>query len=131
MDPLLELQAAVIARLRSWPAVQSVVGNKVADIAPASWSMPFISLGPSTFTPDNAECVTGGEAMLQIDGWSDATVLSEMRILAEAIRSALVDWEPALTTNALVTFEHWRTDYISAEPLKHASVRFTAFIEQP
>lgn len=130
-DAINELQGAIITRLKANSGVIALVGSKVYDIPPAGVSMPYISIGPTNYNAQDADCIYGGEAMIQIDCWSDATVLSEMRSMADAVRRALRGWEPALTTNALVTFDHWRTDYIEDGALKHASVRYTAIIEEP
>ena len=75
--------------------------------------------------------MTSGNVMLQIDAWSEQRNLSEIRQLAEAIRSALRDWEPTLAVNALVALDHWRTDYINQGEIQHASIRYNAIVEQP
>jgi hypothetical protein len=54
-----------------------------------------------------------------------------MRDVANAVRLATRGWEPVLTANALVTFEYSRTDYIKDGAINHASIRYTAIIEQP
>lgn len=131
MDPVLELQGAIIARLRGFAAVTSIVEQRTYDIPPSNAPYPHISIGPSSYQSDDADCLTSGEVMIQIDAWSEARALSEVRRMADAIRSALRDWHPALAVNALVTLDHWRTDYINEGEIQHASVRFTAIIEQP
>lgn len=131
MDPTLELQGAIISRLRGFAAVTSIVEQRTYDIPPSNAPYPHISIGPSSYQSDDADCLTSGEVMIQIDAWSEARALSEVRRMADAIRSALRDWEPTLATNALVTFDHWRTDYLNEGEVQHASVRFNAIIEQP
>lgn len=131
MDPTLELQGAIISRLRSFAAVTSIVGQRTYDIPPSNAPYPHISIGPSSYQSDDADCLTIGEVMIQVDAWSEARALSEVRRMADAVRSALRDWHPDLTTNALVTFDHWRTDYLNEGEVQHASIRFTAIIEQP
>lgn len=132
VDPVLELQGAIISRLKATPAVTAIVGHRVADIPKPEWaSLPYISIGASNYQTDNFDCIVGGDIMIQIDCWSVATVLSEVRLLAGAVRAALHGWEPTLTTNALVTFDHWRTDYVRSPPINQASIRYTAIIEEP
>lgn len=132
MDPTLELQVAIIARLKATPAVTAIVGQRVADIPKPEWaSLPYISIGASNYQTDNFDCIVGGDIMIQIDCWSVATVLSEVCLLAGAVRAALRGWEPTLTTNALVTFDHWRTDYVRSPPINQASIRYTAIVEEP
>lgn len=128
-DPVLELQGAIIARLKANAGVTALVSNRVADIPPDTWAKPYIAIGPSNFIPDDYDCIDGGEAMIQIDCWSDATVLSQVRQMADAVRIALKNWTPTLATNRAVSFEHLRTDYIQNGAIKQASVRFTAIID--
>ena len=132
MDPTLELVGAIIARLKAFSAVSAIVSDRVHDSPPPDYPYPHISIGPSSYQSDDADCLISGEVMVQIDAWSNQGLTkSEVRRMAEAIRSALRDWHPTLTTNALVTLEHWRTDYLRDGEIQHASVRFNAIIEQP
>lgn len=132
MDPTLELVGAIIARLRASSAVSAIVSDRVHDSPPPDYPYPHISIGPSSYQSDDADCLISGEVMVQIDAWSkQGLTKSEVRRMADAIRAALRDWHPTLTTNALVTLEHWRTDYLRDGEVQHASVRFNAIIEQP
>lgn len=130
-DPVLEMQGAIIARLKANSAVTALVGTRIADIPQSTWSKPYISIGPSNYVAELVDCIDGGEVMIQIDCWSDATVLSQVRQVADAVRRALRNWEPTLATNALVSFEPWRTDFITDGNLKQAALRYTAIVEEP
>ena len=130
-DPVLEIQGAIIARLKANSEVTALVGSRVGDIPQAGWVKPFISIGPSTYGAELVDCIDGGEVMIQVDCWSEATVLSQVRQVADAVRRALRNWEPALATNALVSFEAWRTDFVTDGTLKQASLRYTAIVEEP
>lgn len=129
-DPVLELQGAIIARLKANSAVTALVGTRIADIPQSTWAKPYISIGPSNYVAELVDCIDGGEVMIQIDCWSDATVLSQVRQVADAVRRALRNWEPTLATNALVSFEPWRTDFIADGNLKQAALRYTAIVEE-
>lgn len=130
MDPVLEIQGAIIARLKADAGVSSLVAQRVYDIPPATAAKPYISIGPSNYATEDADCIYGGEVMIQVDAWSEATVLSEVRRIADAVRKAIRSADLSLTTNALVTFDHWRTDYVIDGALKQASVRFTGIVEE-
>ncbi|MQB20543.1 DUF3168 domain-containing protein [Agrobacterium tumefaciens] len=130
-DPVLELQGAIIARLKANSAVAALVGNRIGDIPQSAWAKPYISIGPSNYIAELVDCIDGGEIMMQVDCWSDATVLSEVRQIADAVRRALRNWEPLLATNALVSFEPWRTDFITDGAIKQAALRFNAIVEEP
>ncbi|MCZ7855047.1 DUF3168 domain-containing protein [Agrobacterium salinitolerans] len=130
-DPTLELQGAIIARLRANSAVSALVGNRIADIPKSTWAKPYISIGPSNYVAELIDCIDGGEVMMQIDCWSESTTMKEIRDIADAVRRALRNWEPDLATNAIVTFDPWRTDFIRDGALKQASLRYTAIVEEP
>lgn len=130
-DPVLELQGSIIARLRANSAVTALVANRVADIPQAAWAKPYISIGPSNYVAELVDCIDGGEVMIQIDCWSESTTMKEVRDIADAVRRALRNWEPTLATNAIVTFDPWRTDYIRDGAIKQASLRYTAIVEEP
>lgn len=129
-DPTLELQGAIIARLRVDADLTAIVGQRIGDIPQSTWVKPYVSIGPSNYVIDDVDCVNGGEVMIQVDCWSEATVLSEIRRVAGAVRAALKGWEPTLATNAVVSFDHWRTDHVTNGALKHASLRYTAIVEE-
>lgn len=142
MDPTLELQGAIIARLRADAALAALVGKttgglvKVFDYVPGGTTEPYVSLGPTSFTQEDAECIDGGEVIIQIDAWSLGETnapggSTQVRKMADAIRRSLHRHEFALTQNALVEFEHWRTDCLRDGESTHASVRFTGFVETP
>lgn len=130
-DPTLELQGAIIARLKANAAVTALVGNRIADIPQSTWAKPYISIGPSNYVAELIDCIDGGEVMIQVDCWSESTTMKEIRDIADAVRRALRNWDPPLATNALVSFEPWRTDFITDGALKQAALRYTAIIEEP
>lgn len=130
-DPVLEIQGAIIARLKANSDVTALVGTRIADIPQSTWAKPYISIGPSNYIAELVDCIDGGEVMIQVDCWSDSPVLSQVRQIADAVRRALRKWEPTLATNALVSFEPWRTDFITDGNLKQAAMRYTAIVEEP
>ena len=130
-DPVLELQGAIIARLKSASPVVALVADRVADIPKPTWiEVPYISIGPSNYQNENVTCIRGGEVMIQLDCVSVSGSMLEVRRMAAAVRDALHEWEPVLASAAVVTFEHWRTDYIRDGALKQASIRYTATVEE-
>lgn len=130
MDPVLDLQGAIIARLRSDAGVAALVGQKIYDVPPESATEPYISIGPSSYQEEYTDCIVGGEVFIQLDAWSTQPSQNEVRKMAHAVRQAMRA-EFTLMTNALVSLEHWRTDYLVDGSSKHASIRFTGFVEEP
>lgn len=137
-SPSFELQSALITRLRADAAVTSFVGQKVYDLAPADPSAgptveaPYISMGPSDETSDDAECIDGFEITFQIDVWSRERGYHEARKIADAVRASL-GADLTLSANALVTMEHRTTRYMRDPDgiTSHAAMTFTAIVEQP
>ncbi len=138
MDPTLELQGAIVTRLKAYTDLTDIVGARIYDEVPVNDHgevspaiFPYVSIGPTSAFSDNAECVITDDITFQIDAWSIDVGMPQVRRLAHAIRSAFRDYEFSLTENALVLFEHDRTDYLRDSDVKHASIRFTAVVEQP
>lgn len=132
MDPVLELQAAMLARMKAYaPLTAMVTAAKIYASVPTNATGTYVSVGPSNVFQDDADCIYSASCMIQIDVWSDAG-MGTVRQISDAVRRAFRGYEPTLTTNALVTFEHERTDYLDADgSVQHGSIRFVADIEQP
>lgn len=137
MDPVLELQGAIIQRLRSNSALVALIGPRSYDNPPTNDQgqvspsiFPCVSVGPSSSTEDDADCVFSHDIVFQLDVWSIEPAQKQMRDVANAVRLALRGWEPPLSVNALVSFDYWRTDYIRDGNVNHAAIRYTAKIEQ-
>lgn len=132
-SPTLELQGAIVARLKAEAGVTGIVGQRIYDPVPAGAVFPYVSMGPREELSDDAECITGIEATMQIDAWSRSGGFSEVSRAADAVRDAIHGYEFNLTTNALVLFEH-RLTRIFRDPdgiTSHAAMTFTALVEQP
>lgn len=138
MDPVLELQGAIIQRLRSYAPLVALVGQRSYDNPPtddkgqvAPSIFPYVSIGPSSAEQANADCIYADDIVFQLDVWSLQPAQKQMRDIVDAVRKALRGWDPSFAVNALVTFEYWRTDYIKDGNINHASIRYTATVEQP
>lgn len=127
----LELQGAIVARLKAVSAVTALIGQRVYDAVPASPTFPYVSFGPSDELADNAECIHADEVTFQIDAWSRAVGFPEVRQVGAAVRDALHEHEFNLTANAFVSFEH-RTTRVFRDPdgiTSHAAIEFRAIVE--
>jgi hypothetical protein len=136
VDPIYELKAAIIARLRADASVSAFVGNRIYDRPPAgSITPPYVSLGPWDATTDDAECIDAVEINGQIDVWSwganEAFGSAEASKIAGAIRKSLHEAEFSLTENALATMTHriTRMQRESDGATNRAIVTITAFVE--
>lgn len=128
----LELQGAIVVRLKAYAPLTALVGQRIYEDVPLKAVMPYVSLGPEQFVSENAECITGFEAFIQIDAWSTTVGQPQVKRIAEAIRTALNDFDLPLVDNALVSMQHRQTRFLRdpASGVNHAAVEFTSFIEQ-
>lgn len=132
-SPSLEIQGAIVARLKATAAITALVGTRVYDSVPAGASFPYITLGEGDETSDDVDCVDGFEISLDVDVWSRAPGFPEAKRISNEIRNALTDPPLTISDNALVYFNHRQTrtfrdpDGITS----HAVLTFEAFAEQP
>ena len=100
------LQAMVVTRLKADAAVTAIVGQKVYDKPPASVAAPYVSIGPSDYVPDDADCVDGRIETLQLDCWSQAQDgQREVKELTGAVKKSLHRYAGSLAVGALTSLE--------------------------
>jgi len=129
----LELQGAIVARLKAYAPLTALVAQRIYDDVPANAVTPYVSLGPDQVVSADADCLTGYEVTIQIDAWSTATGLPEVKRVSEAVRSALHGFDLSLTDNALLSIEHRQTRNLRDPDgvTNHAAIEFLAIVEQP
>jgi len=88
-DPSLPLQKAIVATLKADAAVMALVAGRIYDGVPANAVMPYVSLGTFQLLPDGGDCLDGGEAIIQLDGWAIGPASVEVKRLGAAIAHAL------------------------------------------
>jgi hypothetical protein len=139
-SPVLELQGAIVPRLKQTAAVTAICGSRVYDHVPRgangniSATMPFVGIASSDALTDDADCIRGSSVAINIDCWSDKPGFAEVQKLAEAVKQALHDDETlTLGDNALLYLTHNQTRFIRETDgiVSHAVLTFDAFIEQP
>ncbi len=132
-SPSLELQSAIVGRLKAFGALTAIIGTRVYDPVPKSPVFPYVSWGPDQSISDDADCITGFEVSIQIDAWSLAVGLPEVKRIAEAVRAALHDYDLPLIDNALVSIRHRQTQNLRDTDglTNHAVIEFVALVEQP
>jgi len=142
-SPTFELVATALARLRAAPAVMAFVGAKIYDRVPEKQdgtpnvTSPYISFGPVSGSPDDADCSDAVEVTFQVDVWSwgngEAYGSAECHKISDAVRRTLHNAEFALSANALVTLtcELFRILRDPDGVTNHGVVQFTAVVETP
>ena len=88
-DPSLELQKAIVAVLKADAAVNAIVGGRIYDGVPSNATKPYVSFGPFQLLPEHGDCLDGGEAILQLDGWATGPSTVQVKQLGTAIARAL------------------------------------------
>jgi Protein of unknown function (DUF3168) len=128
----LELQGAIVQRLKTDPAVTALIAGRVYDAVPSGAAFPYVTIGPTDSVEDDADCITGLDVAQQVDCWSRAVGFPEVKKIADAVRASLHDFDLVLTSNALVFFEH-RTTRITRDPdglTSHGILGFEASVER-
>ncbi len=131
MSPSLELQGAVVAALKGNATLAALIGDRVFDNVPTDAPYPYVSLGASWETPDDAECIDGMDVGFRIDVWSRAIGFAEARRIGDVVRRALHNADLSLSENALVMIQHERTD-VMRDPdglTSHVAIEFSAVVE--
>ncbi len=127
----LELQGAIVARLKGFAGLSAIVGSRIYDRVPVSFTFPYVTLGQDEENSDDAECITGFEVFIPINVWSQAVGMPEVKRAADQIRRALHDYDLPLTDNALVSLRHRQTAFRVDDGLAtNARVEFIALVEQ-
>lgn len=132
-DPDLELQGAIVQRLKADPAVTALINGRVYDSVPGNAVFPYVSYGPSDLVTDDADCITAFSGFHQLDAWSRGVGYPEVKKIANSVRIALHDADLALPTNALVFIEHRSTRYMRDPDglTNHAVIQLETVIEYP
>lgn len=132
-DPSLQLQKAIVARLKADTGVMAIVQGRIYDKVPPSAVKPYVSFGPFQLLPEHGDCLDGGEAFVTLDGWSNGnngTV--EIKTLGTAVAKALDLAELILDApQRLVEMTIEQTQYL-LEPdgiTTHAVITVHAFTE--
>lgn len=112
-DPSLELQKAIVARLKTDPGVDAIIAGRIFDAVPDGASKPYVSLGLFQLLPEHGDCLDGGEAFVTLDGWANGPDTVEVKRLGTALAKAL-DQAPLLldTPQRLVEITIEQTQYL-------------------
>lgn len=101
-----DLQRLIVARLKD--AVPSVAG-RVYDNPAETATMPYVSIGPSYWSTDDAECIEGRSEVIQIDIWASN------RPNKAAAKNA--------TDEVAAALKGWVSDALAMHPLRVVLVR--------
>ena len=88
-DPSLELQKAIVARLRADVDLTAIVAGRIFDQPPPNATFPYVTLGEADVVVQRAAFYDGSEVSMTIHGWSRAVGFPEVKRIAGAIRASL------------------------------------------
>jgi Protein of unknown function (DUF3168) len=94
-DPSLQLQKAIVARLKAG-ATGALVAGRIYDAVPGNAAKPYVSFGPFQLLPEHGDCLDGGEAFVTLDGWAAGPDTVQVKSLGTAIAADLDRAELAL-----------------------------------
>jgi hypothetical protein len=132
-SPSLELQIAIVSRLKATAAVMDLIADRVFDSVPEDAAFPYVTVGEGDETSDDVDCIDGFEISLDVDVWSREVGFPEAKAISDAVRRALKSPQLSISTNSLVYFRHRQTRFVRDPDGKtsHAVLTFEAFAEQP
>ncbi len=111
-DPSLPLQAAIVARLKEFSALTSLVGNRVYDAVPTNAAKPYINLDQPQVLPDKASCLDGAEVSYPVHGWSNGPASVEIKRLGAAVVAALDEHDLVVNGHRVVVLELEQLQYL-------------------
>ncbi|RHZ96464.1 DUF3168 domain-containing protein [Cereibacter sphaeroides] len=133
-SPSLDLQAAVYQRLTSDQSVNSMVGGRVFDNVHENPTFPYISFGPSYYSPSDSEGIAARDETLQVDIWTNEQGKKRpCRVLTDAVKKSLHGYAVEFAgENALVEMEVTLVRVMDdpSESIVHGVVQVTAMIEE-
>lgn len=132
-SPELELQGAIVARLKADAALTTLISGRVYDQPPDPVTYPYVTIGEAQFLRDDATCISGGEIYLTMHGWSRSVGFPEVRRVADAMANSLHLAPLTLATNRLISIMYRQTR-VFRDPdglTSHAVIDFVANVEKP
>jgi len=88
-DPSLELQKAIVARLKADAAVNAIIAGRIYDAVPDGALKPYVSFGAFQMLPEHGDCLDGGEAFVTLDAWAVGPQTVQVKSLGAAVAKAL------------------------------------------
>ncbi|PJR11554.1 DUF3168 domain-containing protein [Sinorhizobium meliloti] len=135
-SPELELQGAIVARLKANAAVMELANgiyDQPPDTAFATPKESYVTIGEAQFLRDDATCISGGEVYLTMHAWSRKVGFPAANQIADAVVESLHLAPLTLATNRLISIMHRQTR-VFRDPdglTSHAVIDFVANVEKP
>ena len=132
-EPSLELQGAIVSKLKSTSAVTTLIAQRVYDKPLASPTFPYVTVGDDQVLQDHAECLEGSvEINSNIHVWSRVPGKVEAKKIAGAIVTALNGAALSVNGYRLVSIQHTDTRHLDDPDglTSHSVVSFRSLIDE-
>lgn len=129
----IDLQTLIFERLVADAGVHALVGDRIFDGMPSDSDYPCITFGPSDYSPDDMECISGRDETIQLDCWAvDHGRKRPAKVIADAVKAALHGYEADAGDSALVNLlvEAVRVILDADGITAHGIVTVTASLEE-
>ena len=129
----LELQGAIVARLKADSPLTALAQGRVYDQPPSPVVYPYVTIGEAQTLRDDATCVSGARVYLTLHAWSTQVGFPEVKRIADAVVESLHLAPITLPTNRLISIMHRQTrTFRDSDGLtSHAVIEFVANTEKP
>lgn len=129
----LELQGAIVTRLKADAALSALISSRVYDQPPSPVTYPYVTIGEAQTLRDDATCVSGGRVFLTLHAWSQAVGFPQVKQIADAVVESLHLAPITLPTNHLISLMHRQTQVFrdSDGLTSHAVIDLVANVEKP
>jgi Protein of unknown function (DUF3168) len=88
-DPSLQLQKALVARLKADAGLTALIDGRIYDAVPINAIKPYLSFGPFEVLPERGDCIDGAEVVITLDGWAAGPDTVQVKRLGAAVAIAL------------------------------------------
>lgn len=124
----LELQGAIVARLKADTSLDALVGGRIYDQPRADAPYPQVTIGEADTLRNDAECISGEDVYVTLHAWSRAVGYPEAKTVVGAVVASLHNAELSLPTFDALAMEHRQTR-VFRDPdgiTSHAVIEFVA-----
>ncbi len=130
----LELQGAIITRLRSYAPLTATIGQNTFDNPATESNLPYVTYGEADIRRADVTCQRAQEIYVTLHAWSDpnyGTGFAQVKQIADAVSEALHEYPAILSTNRLISLDHRQTRIIREKDgvTGHGIIEFVAFVE--
>jgi hypothetical protein len=133
-SPDLELQGAIVARLKARSGLTAKVSQRIYDRPPTNASFPYVEYGESQVIRDDVTCLKSNLIYVTIHVWSQYSAgFKELKEVIHEVVEALDEAPLVLPSHRLVSITRQNTRHFKDpdEVTTHGVVEFISRVETP